>query len=151
MPPKGNVEILSDTQGVDFSSWLPRWRAETDKTWKGFMPVEANPPMLKSRAVMVRFKVLPDGKIADMNLDGRSGNAALDRAAWLAVTNSSYPPLPVEFHGSYIELRACFLYNMQPQKTPLQRFRFCSFQKPRCQVAFSSRKCHLARSSDVNT
>jgi hypothetical protein len=31
-----------------------------------------------------------------------------------------------------------------------QRFRFCSSQKPRCQVAFSSRKWHLARSSDVN-
>jgi hypothetical protein len=50
-----------------------------------------------------------------MQLVGRSGDSALDRAAWGALTGSSYPSLPKDFHGPYLELRAYFLYNMQPQ------------------------------------
>ena len=40
----------------------------------------------------------------------------LDRAAWGALTGSNYPPLPRDFHGPYLELRAFFLYNMEEQR-----------------------------------
>jgi hypothetical protein len=30
------------------------------------------------------------------------------------LTGSNYPPLPRDFHGPYLELRAWFLYNMKP-------------------------------------
>jgi TonB family protein len=108
-------EVLSDTQGVDFSSWLARWHYITQMTWDPLIPDEVNPPILKSGIVAVRFKVLPNGQVTDMQLDGRSGDTGLDRAAWGAITGSSYPPLPHEFHGPYLELRAYFLYNEQPQ------------------------------------
>jgi TonB family protein len=108
-------EVLSDTQGVDFSSWLSRWHYITQMTWDPLIPDEVNPPILKSGIVAVRFKVLPNGQVTDMQLDGRSGDTGLDRAAWGAITGSSYPPLPREFHGPYLELRAYFLYNQQPQ------------------------------------
>jgi hypothetical protein len=111
----GGVEVLSDTQGVDFNSWLIRWHRETEHTWDPLIPDEVNPPILKSGAVVIRFKVLPNGRIMDgsMVLEGRSGDTGLDRAAWGALTGSNYPPLPREFHGPYLELRAMFLYNMQ--------------------------------------
>jgi TonB family protein len=108
-------QILSDTQGVDFSSWLSRWHYITQMTWDPLIPDEVNPPILKSGIVAVRFKVLPNGQVTDMQLDGRSGDTGLDRAAWGAITGSSYPPLPRDFHGPYLELRAYFLYNEQPQ------------------------------------
>jgi TonB family protein len=111
----GQPDILSDTQGVDFSSWLARWHYVTQRTWDPLIPDEVNPPILKSGVVAVRFKVLPNGQVIDMTLDGRSGDTALDRAAWGAITGSSYPALPREFHGPYLELRAYFLYNMQPR------------------------------------
>jgi len=112
----GGVEILSDTQGVDFNSWLLRWHRETERTWDPLIPDEVNPPILKSGAVVIRFKVLPNGRVMDgsMVLEGRSGDTGLDRAAWGAITGSNYPPLPHDFHGPYLELRAVFLYNMQP-------------------------------------
>jgi len=117
---EGDVEILSDTQGVDFSGWLKRWHALTEKTWKPLIPEQVNPPALKKGAVMIRLKVLPSGRVVDMKLEGRSGDVGLDRAAWGAITGSSYLALPDEFHGPYLELRAYFLYNMKPpQKTPL--------------------------------
>jgi len=111
----GGVDILSDTQGVDFSSWIARWHYITERTWDPLIPDEVNPPILKSGIVVVHFKVLPNGQVVDMQLDGRSGDTGLDRAAWGAITGSSYPPLPRDFHGPYLELRAYFLYNMQPQ------------------------------------
>lgn len=112
----GGVQVLSDTQGVDFSSWLLRWHRETERTWDPLIPDEVNPPIYRKGAVVIRFKVLPNGRIMDgsMVLEGRSGDTGLDRAAWGALTGSNYPPLPHEFHGPYLELRAIFLYNMEP-------------------------------------
>jgi hypothetical protein len=48
-----------------------------------------------------------------MMLEGRSGDVALDRAAWKAVADSEFPALPQEFHGPYTELRAKFVYGAQ--------------------------------------
>jgi TonB family protein len=109
----GGVQVLSDTQGVDFSQWLARWHYITQMTWDPLIPDEVNPPILKSGVVAVRFKVLPNGQVTDMQLDGRSGDTGLDRAAWGAITGSSYPALPRDFHGPYLELRAYFLYNTE--------------------------------------
>ncbi len=77
----GAPDVLSDTQGVDFSSWLARWHYVTQRTWDPLIPDEVNPPILKSGVVAIRFKVLPNGQVTDMQLDGRSGDTALDRAA----------------------------------------------------------------------
>ncbi|HEV2213535.1 MAG TPA: hypothetical protein VGS99_09325, partial [Gammaproteobacteria bacterium] len=87
----GGVQVLSDTQGVDFSSWLLRWHRETERTWDPLIPEEVNPPILKKGAVVIRFKVLPNGRLMDgsMVLEGRSGDTALDRAAWGALTGSN--------------------------------------------------------------
>lgn len=115
----GGVEVLSDTQGVDFRAWLQRWHHETESTWDPLIPDEVNPPLLKSGMVVIRFKVLPNGRLMEPDgviLEGRSGDTALDRAAWGALTGSNYPPLPRDFHGPYLELRAYFLYNMEPPK-----------------------------------
>ena len=115
----GDVEVLSDRQGVDFRNWLQRWHHETENTWDPLIPDEVNPPLLKSGMVVIRFRVLPNGRLMEPNgvfLEGRSGDTALDRAAWGALTGSNYPPLPKDFHGQYLELRAYFLYNMQPPK-----------------------------------
>jgi hypothetical protein len=114
----GGIQVLSDTQGVDFSSWLQRWHYETERTWDPLIPDEVNPPIYKSGMVAIRFKVLPNGRLMDgsLMLEGRSGDVALDRAAWGALTGSNYPPLPKDFHGPYLELRAYFMYNMQPPR-----------------------------------
>jgi len=115
----GEPEILSDTQGVDFRAWMQRWHHETQNTWDPLIPDEVNPPLLKSGMVVIRFRVLPNGRLMEPNgvfLEGRSGDTALDRAAWGALTGSNYPPLPKDFHGPYFEVRAYFLYNMQPPK-----------------------------------
>ena len=112
----GGVQILTPTQGVDFSYWLRAWYYDTERTWDPLIPDEVNAPINKAGQVMIRFRVGRDGRVLDgsMQLEGSSGDTALDRAAWGAITGSTYPPLPSNFHGPYIELRALFLYNMRP-------------------------------------
>ena len=95
----GAPDILSDTQGVDFSSWLARWHYITQLTWDPLIPDEVNPPILKSGVVAIRFKVLPNGQVTDMQL-GRPLRRHRARPRRLGRhTGSSYPALPREFHG----------------------------------------------------
>jgi hypothetical protein len=116
--PAGGAEFLSDTGGVDFSSWLKSWHKITEQARDPLLPPEASASQSNSAIVAIRFKVLPNGRLMDgsMILEERSGNAALDRADWLALTGSNYPPLPSDFHGSYLELRAYFPSNIEPGK-----------------------------------
>jgi hypothetical protein len=100
-------------QGVDFHNWLIRWHSETQNTWDPLIPEEVNPPISKRGTTVIRFKVLPNGRImpGSMVLEGgTTADTAMSRAAWGAITGSNYPPLPREFHGPYLELRAYFLY-----------------------------------------
>jgi TonB family protein len=108
----GGAEILSDTQGVDFDPYIRHIVIETERTWDPLAPDEVNPPISKRGQVLIRFKLLPNGRIMDgsMVLEGSSGDVALDRAAWGALTGSNFPPLPREFHGPYLELRFLFIY-----------------------------------------
>jgi TonB family protein len=106
--------LLTDTQGVDFKSYLAQLVRITHENWTPLIPREVNPPVRKSGQVRIRFAILPNGHVKDggMVLEGRSGDPALDRAAWGAIQTAVYPPLPRQFAGPQIELRFSFQYNM---------------------------------------
>lgn len=111
----GGVEVLSDTMGVDFGPYIQRVIYDTKRAWYPIIPEEAQPPLNKQGTVFIRFKIMRDGTVADMHLDGPSGDVALDRAAWGGILGASpYPPLPSAFKGKYLELRFEFLYNQAP-------------------------------------
>jgi hypothetical protein len=118
-PPAGLVEILSDTQGVDFRPYLLEVHRITESAWLPLIPEEANPPTLLAGAVAIRFKILTSGRVKDgsMVLDGRSGHMPLDRAAWESIAHSDYPRLPEEFKGPFVEIRFFFLYNLDKKPT----------------------------------
>ena len=110
---RGGVQILSDTHGVDLSAWLKQWHRETERNWKVPKASEVHAPVSKPSKAAIRFKVLPNGRLKDgsMVLESRTGTTAFDRAAWFALIDSRYPPLPDNFHGPYIELRVYFVYD----------------------------------------
>ena len=109
------VEVLSDTQGVDFGPYLRRILGDIRRTWIPLIPEEARPPLNKQGETLIRFTILPDGRIEAMNLDGSTHDTAIDRAAWGAITGvGQFPPLPASFHGPKLELRIDFLVNMTP-------------------------------------
>lgn len=109
------VEVLSDTQGVDFGPYLRRILGDIYRTWLPLIPEEARPPLNKQGETQVRFTILPDGRIGAMNLDGSTHDQAIDRAAWGSIVGvGQFPPLPSSFHGPNLELRISFLVNMSP-------------------------------------
>ncbi len=112
----GNLEILSDTQGVDFGPYLQRILQDVRENWYQLIPESAE---MKKGKLAIEFAITKDGKVADMQLRATSGDVALDRAAWGGITASNpFPPLPSEFTGPYLALRFRFYYN--PDKADLQ-------------------------------
>jgi TonB family protein len=112
----GALEILSDTQGVDFGPYLQRILQDVKENWYRLIPLSAE---MKKGKLAIEFAITKDGRVADMRLVATSGDTALDRPAWGSITGSNpFPPLPSEFTGPYLALRFRFFYN--PDKADLE-------------------------------
>jgi TonB family protein len=106
-------EILTPTEGVDFSDYMARVIAAVRNNWYAVMPESAQ---LGDRGrVALQFRIMKNGSVPDgepVRLIG-SGKEPLDRAAVSAIRSSNpFEPLPPAFSGPYIELRFYFLYNL---------------------------------------
>jgi TonB family protein len=113
----GNLEILSDTQGVDFGPYLQRVLQEVRENWYRAIPESAW--MGKKGKLAIEFAITKDGQVSAMRLAATSGDDPLDRAAWAGITASNpFPPLPRDFTGPYLQLRFRFYYN--PDKGELE-------------------------------
>jgi len=105
----GSVDILSDTQGVDFAPFLQDVLVDLRKNWFRHIPESAK---MKKGELAIEFEIKKDGRVADMRLTARSEDEELDRAAWGAIVSSNpFKPLPSAFHGPYLALRVRFYYN----------------------------------------
>jgi TonB family protein len=112
----GNLEILSDTMGVDFGPYLQRVLHDVRENWYIAIPPSAQ---MKHGNLIIEFAITKDGKVAGMRLVNSSGDVPLDRAAWAGITGSDpFPPLPSDFGGQYLALRFRFYYN--PTKDEMQ-------------------------------
>jgi len=105
----GNLEILSDTQGVDFGPYLQRVLHDVRQNWYNAIPESAE---MKHGNLIIEFAITKDGKVAGMKLVASSGDVPLDRAAWAGIVGSDpFPALPSDFGGPYLALRFRFFYN----------------------------------------
>ena len=112
----GGLEVLSDTQGVDFGPYLQRILQDVRENWYHAIPESAE---MKKGKLAIEFAITKDGKVADMRLVATSNDVALDRAAWAGISASNpFPPLPSDFTGPYLALRFRFYYN--PDKSDLE-------------------------------
>jgi len=112
----GNLEVLSDTMGVDFGPYLQRILHDVRQNWYNAIPESAE---MKHGNLIIEFAITKDGKVAGMKQVTTSGDIPLDRAAWAGITASDpFPPLPSEFGGEYLALRFRFFYN--PTKDEMQ-------------------------------
>jgi TonB family protein len=106
-------EILTPTEGVDFSDYMSRVVAAVRRNWYAVMPESA---MMGDRGrVALEFSILRNGSVPDgepVRIMG-SGKEPLDRAAVSAIRSSNpFEPLPPAFSGPSIRLRFIFLYNL---------------------------------------
>jgi hypothetical protein len=114
-------QILSDTQGVDFSAYIQRLLATLKRNWDAVMPESAY--MGDRGVVYTTFQINPDGSVPPPSpiLERTSGKQPLDNAAMSAIHASNpFEPLPAAFHGPYLRLRIIFLYNVTPAQAGLR-------------------------------
>lgn len=117
---RGDVDILTDTMGVDFGPYLQKVLYEIKKHWYDLIPEVARPPIMKRGNLIVEFAIKEDGSVAGLRYVRTSGDIALDRPAYGSITASDpFPRLPSEFKGPYIALRIRFYYNPDPKMDDL--------------------------------
>ncbi|MGB7027116.1 MAG: TonB C-terminal domain-containing protein [Candidatus Acidiferrum sp.] len=118
----GGLEMLTPTQGLDWSSYLQRVYVTVKGNWFAVMPESVE---LGERGVVVlTFRIMRDGSVpgTEPTINRNSGKEALDRAAYSSVRASNpFEPLPSQFTGPYIELRFTYLYNISIDSYNQQR------------------------------
>ena len=114
------VDILSATEGVDFSAYIRRLLATLQRNWEAVMPESVR--MGERGVVFTTFQINPDGSVSapDPTLERTSGKEPLDNAAMSAIHASNpFEPLPSQFHGPFLKLRIAFIYNIPPDQVNL--------------------------------
>ncbi len=115
--PQGDVEVLSDTLGVDFGPYIKRLLRILYDSWVPLIPEETRPPLNKEGDTLIRFRINQDGTLSYMHLDGSSHDDAINRAAWGSVTGvGQFPPLPKDFTGPNLDLRVHFVISHNAAK-----------------------------------
>jgi len=105
----GNLDVLSDTMGVDFGPYLQRVLHDVRENWYLLIPESAE---WKKGKLAIEFAIMKDGSVQGLRIVAPSGDVTLDRPAQGSITASDpFPPLPSEFPGQYLALRFRFYYN----------------------------------------
>jgi outer membrane biosynthesis protein TonB len=91
----GTIQLLTDTQGVDFNDYLHRVYVKVKQNWFSVMPPSVQ---LGERGdLSLRFRIMADGSVPDGEPIQvySSGKEPLDRAAFSSIRASNpFPPLP---------------------------------------------------------
>jgi outer membrane biosynthesis protein TonB len=106
------VQMLTDTEGIDFNDYLHRVYIKVKQNWYAVMP--ASVYLGDQGVVSLRFKIMKDGSVPDDDPAQvfSSGKEPLDRAAFSSIRGSNpFQPLPAGFKAPYIELQFTYYYN----------------------------------------
>lgn len=108
----GAIQMLTDTEGIDFNDYLHRIYYIVKGNWFAVMPSSVQ--LGDTGEVSLIFKIYKNGAVPenDPQLVYGSGKEPLDRAAVSSIRASNpFPPLPSQFKAPYIELRYTYCYN----------------------------------------
>lgn len=108
----GEMQLLSDPQGVDFKPYLLHVLTTVRQKWFAIIPPEARTG--RPGLVTVQFIIDRQGHVPKLVIANPSGTLAFDRAA-VAAISASYPfsPLPADYRGQEIRLQLAFSYNVK--------------------------------------
>jgi TonB family protein len=106
-----SADIQFDSMGVDFGSWLLRFKRQVERNW-------ISPPIVlthrQHERVVIRFVVMRNGFISDVGVLQPASIPALTNAAVSALRLSSpTTPLPPEYPRDQMEIVATFHYNFR--------------------------------------
>ena len=107
------MEMLTPTEGADFSKYRRHVDAAVKRNWFAVMPESVR--LGDKGIVSLQFRIMKNDSVADdepVRVRG-SGKESLDRAAISSIRDSNpFEPLPSAFSEPYIELRFTYYYNV---------------------------------------
>ncbi|MGA7237787.1 MAG: TonB family protein [Bryobacteraceae bacterium] len=107
-------QLLSDAQGVDFTSYLRQILQAVKRNWQSVIPESVR--LGRRGKVSVVLSIGRNGQIEKLVFNEQSGTDSLDKAAVAGVSMSQpFPPLPPEFRGEKIVVQFNFAYNAPKQ------------------------------------
>jgi TonB family protein len=109
-------QLLSDTEGTDFTPYLRRILLMVKSNWQTVIPGAAR--MGRSGKVSIVLSIDRSGKIVKLVYAEQSGTDALDKAAVTGVSmaqEQGFPPFPAGFKGDKIVVQFNFAYNAPKQ------------------------------------
>lgn len=111
-PRKPREESLSGSLAIDaknfpYSYYLNQIRRKIKSRWKPIPPGNVVDPQV----CVVYFRILRNGRVEDVRIEGETGHALYDRAGLRAVLNAApFPPLPPGFRGDDLGVHFSFEY-----------------------------------------
>jgi TonB family protein len=115
----GGIEMLTDTEGVDFNSYLRDVYLSIKKRWFANMP--ASVQIGQQGTNTVEFRILQDGTVPkdSIKLTVRSEKSDLDAASVAGIREAApLGHLPEKFTKPFIVLRFTFYYNVPIPRNP---------------------------------
>jgi TonB family protein len=107
-------QLLSDTEGVDFTPYLRQILQTVRRNWQTVIPESVR--LGRRGRVSIVLSIDRNGKIVKLVYGEQSGTNSLDEAAVAGVSMSQpFPPLPPEFKGAKIVVQFNFAYNTPKQ------------------------------------
>jgi TonB family protein len=101
-----------DDKGIDFSSWLRRFKLQVTGNWIPFIPRSA---MVNHGRVFLQFWVHKNGTISDVRVVLPSEFSEFTRVAEGAILSSNpTAPLPADYPDDRMLMRVGFFYNERP-------------------------------------
>ena len=103
------IDVLSDTQGVDFAPYIRQVLQTIGKSWTSLLPDAGAYAQDTQAETVIRFTISQDGAISAMQSAESAHQSRLDRAAWGSITGvGQLPSLPADFSGSSLIIRIHF-------------------------------------------
>jgi len=104
--PIQNVDVLSDTHGLDMTLYLRKNLLYIRRNWRKLTSADAIGSSHQVSDLSVEFTIARDGSLSDAHLAQSSGDSVLDQAALEAVGLASpFAALPSNYDGGSLALR----------------------------------------------
>jgi TonB family protein len=104
------VSQLTPVDGENLKDYTTGLQTRAKERWS--LPALAKPPLSTPGEVRIVCMVHTDGRVTNMTLEQPSGKAALDHAAWAAITGSApYDAFPYGISVQQVKVRFTFDYN----------------------------------------
>jgi len=108
----GQVQVVNDTQGESFDSYLSPMILKASECWRKSTEETAHTPSAKQGQLRVQMRIERGGRVADAEIVSPSGDSVLDQDARECVGSLKMDgALLPEFRGKELVVRMQFLYN----------------------------------------